>query len=148
MNIHSISLEDNPVRYWLLELSILLCSVTAGFASQELILPWSSEIRIESAGTADSGQILLTATVSSSDEWKKLELSAFGKTFILDEKQLAALNGYPTSSLVTTYEPGYEELGGHTVHWRFKRLYREGDRSIEREIIISISKGKGLQIRE
>jgi hypothetical protein len=135
------------MRNGLLAFSIAVFAATASFASQEQYLGWS-EVRIVSAGVEDTGEVSFVASVSNSGEWKRVEVSAFGKKFTLDEKQRTALKEYPAFSIVNTYEPGYEQLGGHTVHWKFKRLYREGDRLMEREVVVSISKGKCLEIRE
>ena len=119
----------------------------AAFASQERYLPWS-EVHVRSPGVADTGAVSFTAKVGNDDEWHAVEIEAFGEKYTLDERQRAGLKGYPARSLIITYDPGYEHLGGHSVHFKFKRLRRDGDRLREREIVVSISKGKGLAIQE
>lgn len=135
------------MRCVLVSLFIVLFAATISLASQERYLSWS-EVRIVSPGVEDSGEVSFVANVSDGEEWKSVQISAFGKRITLDEKQLASLKGYPAYRIVNTFERGYEELGGHTVHWKFKRLYRDTDRLMEREIVVSISKGKGLEIQE
>lgn len=135
------------MRWGLFALSIVLLAAAPSPGSEERHLAWS-DVRIVSPGVEDTGEVSFVARVSDARVWEHVEVSAFGKRFTLDEGQLALLRSYPAYRIVNTYEPGYEPLGGHTVHWKFKRSYREGDRIMEREIVVSISKGKGLAIRE
>ena len=125
----------------------LLIAVNALHASEEQDVPWT-EVRIVSPGIEDTGEITFIATVNESDEWNSVEVGAFGQKYALYEGQRKILKGYPASSISITYEPGYEQFGGHTVHWRFTRLDRSGEKVMEQDFIVSISKGKGLALRE
>ena len=124
---------------------VLHCSV--GVASQEMYLPWC-EVRIVSDAPDDAGQVEIVASTNSDLEWKSVEVSAFGQKYKLDPKQLTSLKGYDPSSLVISYEPGYQELGGHTVHWALSRTFLNKNENMTQKMIISVYKRKGLALRE
>ena len=42
------------------------------------------------------------------------------------------LKGFPLNSLSITYEPGYPELGGHTVHFKMKQVHYQAKKPLDR----------------
>jgi hypothetical protein len=125
----------------------ILLPAAAAQASQERHLSWS-EVRIVSPGADDSGHISFVATLADGERWNTVEVEAFGRKYALDEKQRSVLAGCPARSLVITYEPGYKEHGGHTVHFKFKKSSRIGEKLTTREVTVSISHDNGLEIQE
>lgn len=120
--------------------------VSAALASEEEFLEWS-EVRIIGIEREDTGRVTFSAQVQN-DAWRKVEAAAFGKKYALDEQQCLRLTGFPLSSIKTTHEAGYEQLGGHTVHFRFRKfLYREAT-VVESEVVVSISRVNGLHVSE
>ena len=123
-----------------------LVAGSAAHASEEEFLGWS-EVRIVGIERKDVGRVTFTAEVRE-DAWRKVEAEAFGKKFSLGAQQCERLRGFPLSSIKTTHEAGYEQLGGHTVHFKFRRtFYRDANR-VEADVVISISRGKGLVVSE
>jgi hypothetical protein len=127
-------------------LAIILLVTTAGRASEEEFLVWS-EVSITSVTREDTGRVTFTAQVRD-DAWRKVEAEAFGKKHALSDVQCAKLAGFPLSSIRTTHEAGYPKLGGHMVHFRFKKLFSRDGAMVEAEVIISISREKGLDVSE
>ena len=128
---------------------VVLGAGSWGVASEEDFLPWS-EVRIVAAQRKQTGKVVFAAKTAG-EKFQEVQLEAFGKQFTLAKDDLQKLNGFPLSSLVTTHEAGYEMLGGHTVHFKFKKVYydKPGDKSatlIEEKITVSVSRGKGLKI--
>ena len=114
-------------------------------ASEEEHLPWS-EVRIVCPKRDDTGQVVFSAKV---DEGKFLEMNieAFGKKHPVAKEDLARLAGFPLNSLLTAHEAGYERLGGHMVHFKWKRIFYDADgKLIEEKARVSVSKGKGLSV--
>ena len=130
----------------LLSLLAVLLVGSSARASEEEFLVWS-EVRIVSVDRKDTGRVTFTAEVRD-DAWRKVEATAFGKAHSLSEEQCARLGGFPLGRIRTTHEAGYEELGGHTVHFKFKRSFYRESSLVEAEVIISISRGKGLKVSE
>ena len=115
-------------------------------ASEEEFVPWS-EVRIVSPKHEQTGTVSLTAKLEGA-EYKELAVEAFGKKYAIEKKDLARLAGFPPSSLVITHEAGYEQLGGHMVHFKWKRSYLDaGGKLVEEKALVSISKGKGLSVK-
>lgn len=133
------------MRHLAIFLAFLVAN-SAAHASEEEFLGWS-EVRIVGVERNDVGRVSFAAEVRD-DAWRKVEAEAFGKKFSLDAQQCERLRGFPLSSIKTTHEAGYEQLGGHTVHFKFSRiLYRDAD-LVEADVVISISRGKGLVVSE
>jgi len=133
-------------RVALLVLAVSICGVSAGFASQEQYLQWN-EVRIVSPEREDTGKVVFDAKVDG-DKLLEVTIEAFAKKHSVEKEDLRKLDGFPLSSLVITHEAGYEELGGHTVHFKFRRTtYKEG-KPIYESIMVDVSKGKGLKISD
>ena len=80
-------------------------------------------------------------------DYKAISISAFGEQFKVEGPQLSAkLRGLALNTLSITHEAGYEQLGGHTVHFKMKRDHFQQTKRRVEEIVISVSKGKGLEI--
>jgi hypothetical protein len=121
---------------------LLLVGVT--FASEEEFLDWTSA-SVQVAGTPEAGDISINATVGSG-VWSSLTINAFGRTHVLGEDELAMLCGFPLSSMRTTHEQGYEELGGYTVHFRFERAFYTEESELVSEIIYVSVNREGLSL--
>ena len=127
-------------------LLVFLIAGSAAHASEEEFLGWS-EGRIVGIECDDVGRVTFSTEVRD-DAWRNVEAEAFGKKFSLDAQQCERLRGFPLSSIRTTHEAGYEQLGGHTVYFSFRRtFYRDAD-MVEADVVISISRGKGLVVSE
>jgi len=125
-------------------ISLLLFGVT--FASEEEFLDWTSAL-VQVEGTPGAGEISISVTVESG-VWSSFTINAFGKTHALSDDELSGLNGFPLSSLRTTHEQGYEELGGYTVHFRFDRTsYSEESELVSEIIYVSVNR-EGLSVSE
>jgi hypothetical protein len=126
--------------------TLLLGSVGTAQASEEEFLPWQ-EVRIVCAERAETGKVELNARMVS-NELAAISITAFGKKHALPAADLAKLRGFPLSDLHLTHEPGYAELGGHTVHLRLTRVWYEAGQLFEETLVVSVSKGKGLALNE
>lgn len=117
----------------------LLLLFSATFASEEEFLDWTSaSIQVE--GTPGAGEISVNATVEYG-VWKSFAINAFGRAHVLGEDELSMLNGFPLSSIRTTHEQGYEELGGYTVHFRFDRtFYNEESELVTESVHVSVNR--------
>lgn len=117
----------------------LLLLSSATFASEEEFLNWTSA-SVQLSGTRGAGSVSINATLESGI-WHSLAINAFGKVHQLSDEELAMLDGFPLSSLRTTHEQGYEELGGYTIHFRFERSFYRPDYELVSEIIyISVNR--------
>jgi hypothetical protein len=125
---------------------ILLLAALSARASEEEFLDWTSAV-IQVTGTPVAGDISCSVTVESG-EWKEFTIGAFGKTYSLDETELAVLRGFPLSSLQTTHEQGYEELGGYTVHFRFEKVYYDTEGTLVTEIVYVSVNRLGMSVSE
>ncbi len=121
---------------------LLLVGVT--FASEEEFLDWTSA-SVQVAGTPEAGDISISATVGSG-VWSSFTINAFGKTHVLSADELSALSGFPLSSMRTTHEQGYEEMGGYTVHFRFDRTFYSEESELVSEIIYVSVNREGLSL--
>jgi hypothetical protein len=134
-------------RAFLFTLAIAFGAGTPLAASEEEILPWS-EVRIAGPERKDTGTVAFAAKAAG-NTFQEVRIEAFGKAFTVAKEDLPKLAGFPLNSLVITHEAGYERLGGHTVHFKMKRLFSDPQkRLIEERIILSVSRGKGLSIAE
>ena len=75
----------------------------------------TGELRATSPGAGDSGPVVVTAT-RGPNGLSALAVQAFGRTTRLTADQLAKLHGPFVSGLQLSYDVGYKELGGRTVH--------------------------------
>jgi hypothetical protein len=129
---------------WLILVVVLATAPVRG--SEEELLPWQ-EVRIVCAERVETGPVELTARTVS-NEIVAVSITAFGKKHDVPAADLAKLRGFPLDSLRLTHEAGYAELGGHTVHLRFKRNSCVPGGWVEETVAISVSRGKGLTIGE
>jgi hypothetical protein len=127
-------------------LAIILLVTSAACGSEEEFLAWS-QVSITAVTREDTGRVTFTAELRD-DAWRKVEAEAFGKKHSLSEAQCAKLAGFPLSSIRTTHEAGYPKLGGHTVYFKFKKQFYRDTALVETEVIISISREKGLDVSE
>ena len=132
--------KGNMKRYAL----TVLILVSAAFASEEEFLDWTSAT-VQVAETPQAGEISVSATVESG-VWSAFTVNAFGRTHILDEDELSMLSGFPLSSMRTTHEQGYEELGGYTVHFRFNRTFYSEESELVSEIVYVSVNREGLSL--
>src|SRR5688572_29140877 len=126
------------MRHLAFLLAFVVVAGPAAYASEEEFLGWA-EVRIIGAEREDVGRVTFTAEVRD-DAWRKVEAEAFGKKFSLDPKQCERLRGFPLSSIKTTHEAGYEQLGGHTVHFKFRKTFYRDANLVEADVVISISR--------
>jgi hypothetical protein len=87
---------------------------TSLMASQEGVLP-IGDLHVTSPGIGESGPVEVTAT-RGPNGFSSLAIQAFGRTTMLTEVQLAALQGQFVNGVQLSYEAGYKELGGRTVY--------------------------------
>lgn len=125
-------------------LAAVLACASSVLASEEEFLPWK-QVKIVCADRPETGTVVFEAQTDG-DAYKAVSISVFGKPFKVEGPQLAKLKGFPLSSLSITHEAGYKELGGHTVHFKMKQVRYQSNKLLEDRILISISKGKGLEI--
>jgi len=122
----------------------LLLVVGVTFASEEEFLDWTSA-SVQVAGTPEAGEISISATVGSG-VWSSLTINAFGKTHVLNDDELSRLQGFPLSSMQSTHEQGYEELGGYTVHFRFDRTFYSAESELVTEVVYVSVNREGLSL--
>jgi hypothetical protein len=126
--------------------ALLLLLVGATFASEEEFLDWTS-VSVQVEETPGAGEISVSATVESG-VWRSFTINAFGKIHALNEDELSGLSGFPLSSMRTTHEQGYEELGGYTVHFRFEKIFYSEEGELISEIIYVSVNREGLSVLE
>jgi len=130
-------------------LSLVVLAMSMGlagavYASEEEFLKWA-EVRIVSPQRPDTGRVVFAAKTDG-DQYQQIAIEAFGRKHSVGGEVLAKLKGFPLNSLVTTHEAGYAELGGHTVHFKFKRSYYKEGKLVQESVVLSVSKGKGLVV--
>src|SRR3989338_11162952 len=126
---------------------LLIMTVTfciSALASEEDYIDWK-QVKIVSPEYKQTGTIIFEVETDG-DVYKSVSITTFGKEYKFEAKDLSKLKGFPVSSISITHEVGYSSLGGHTVHFRMKRVYYKSEKLVEEKIRISISKGKGLEI--
>ncbi len=127
-------------------LALTALATLPAIASEEDSLEWTS-VTIQCGQTPEAGEISCEARTGEMG-WAACTVRAFGKEYVLPEAALAKLKGFPLSSLRTTHEAGYEELGGYTVHFRFARTVNNPENKVVTEIIyVSVNKN-GLSVSE
>src|SRR5262245_44021737 len=102
-----------------LSLAVVLALPAFLSASEEEFLPWS-EVRVTCADREETGKVVFAAKMSG-DKFKEITIEAFGREHKIAQGLRDKLTGFPVSSLATTHEAGFERLGGHMVHFRFKK---------------------------
>jgi hypothetical protein len=130
-------------------ITLLVAAIIPAFAataSEEEFLAWTSAV-IQCGKTPEAGDI--SCEIKTGEKgWEKFVIQAFGKTHTLPATDLGKLTGFPLSSLRTTHEGGYEELGGYTVHFRFDRTSYNAAKKLVTEIIyVSVNK-KGISVSD
>ncbi|MCI0378358.1 MAG: hypothetical protein L0215_12185 [Gemmataceae bacterium] len=132
-------------RFLIVALGLLFTFGHVCHASEEEFLIWS-EIRIVTPERPDTGKVVFTAKMAG-PKFHELLVVAFGKEHKATKEHLEKLSGFPLSSLVTTHEAGYEQLGGHTVHFKLKSIrYDRTGRLVEDRVRLSVSRGKGMEV--
>lgn len=125
-------------------ISLLVLSLSA-YGSEEEYMIWK-QVKIRTAGNKETGEVSFAAQTDG-ETFKSISITAFKKQFKVAKADLAKIKGFPLSSLTITHEAGYVQLGGHTVHFKMKRVYYNRlKKLVEARVRISISKGKGLEI--
>ena len=125
---------------------ILAAFGSFGMASEEEIPAWKS-VRVECEDVPEAGKIVFAAA-SSAGKFSSCEVSAFGTPHKLAGPELEKLRNFSLDGLRITHEAGYPQLGGHTVHFKLRRVAysaREKTTVVE-DLVISVSKGKGLAV--
>ena len=124
---------------------VVIPAITAT-ASEEDFLAWTSVV-VQCGKTPEAGDI--SCEIKAGEKgWEKFVIQAFGKTHTLPAADLVKLSGFPLSSLQTTHEAGYEELGGYSVNFRFDRTFYNSDKKLVTEIIyVSVTK-KGFAVSD
>jgi hypothetical protein len=84
------------------------------FSSQEGVLSFS-KISFESEGIGTSGPVSVLCK-NNKNEIHYLEVNAFGKKYILSQRDLKKISKLPYNGIQLSYEQGYKELGGKTVY--------------------------------
>jgi hypothetical protein len=91
--------------------------------------------------------VVFTAkTDAEGTSYESIEIEAFGKLHKVPKEMLDQLSAYPLSGLATSHEAGYERLGGHMVHFKFKKLNFTTRAPRESIMTISVSKGGGVTL--
>jgi hypothetical protein len=125
---------------------IMLCVTCSVYSSEEDFLGWQSVvIRSKEAGAAG---IVVIEIETEGRDFTSLVVNAFGKQFALASDELAKMAGFQVSSLRTTHEAGYEEVGGHTVYLSFQRTsLSKIDGPVTEEIKISVN-SSGISVAD
>ena len=125
---------------------LIVLAVIPAHASEEEFLQWS-EVRIVTPEREDTGRVTFVAQVRE-ESWQVVKIEAFGRNFSLDEEQRNHLNGFLLSSIRTTHEAGWEEVGGHTIYFKFQHTRWDKDRLIEQSVVVAVSRGQGLSVSQ
>ena len=125
--------------------SALMLSGHRVHASEEEFLPWNS-VRVECEHD-QIGRVVVKA-VASNSEFKSLDVAAFGRNYQLPKAELAKLDGFPLSSLSTTYSLGFERPEDRTVMCRFSRVFYNDVRELvqERAIVMVVKDNPDITI--
>lgn len=125
----------------------LVCSLSGALvtASEEEYLEYG-EIRVVSPERKDTGKVVFAAKADR-EKILSVNIEAFGKKYVLSDGELEKVTGFPISSLVITHEAGFELTGGHTVHFKLKKVGYKDEKLTEEKALISVSQKKGLDVR-
>jgi hypothetical protein len=124
---------------------ILLCALSA-YSSEEILANWT-DVSVRTEEISEAGVVAFRATAGE-EGFREIVLEAFGREIALDESQKAVLADFPLRSLRITYEAGYPNSGGFTVHYRFDRLHYVDGKETEESLILSIPKESKLKITQ
>lgn len=124
-------------------LALLLLTLACGavLGSEEFIHPWQS-VAIKAKGTPETGNIRVEGEISR-EAYASFRIHAFGREETLGKADLEKLTGYPLASIEVTSEPGYESIGGYTVHARLKRTRHDDSKKLKTEVLIISLQKKG-----
>jgi hypothetical protein len=137
---------SNAMRRVTLAAVLGLVGFTPLAASEEEHLVWQ-EVKITAPERKDTGKVVFSAkTDAEGQAYVSIEIEAFGKMHKVPKETLDKLAAYPLSGLATSHEAGYERLGGHTVHFKFKKLDFTADVPRESTMTLSVSKGRGVTL--
>jgi hypothetical protein len=109
--------------------------------SEEFIHSWKSVV-IKADGTPETGHILVEGEISG-DMYSSFRIHAFGRDQALEKTELEKLRGYPLASIQITSEPGYESIGGYTVHARLKRTRYDDSKKLKTDVLVISLQKKG-----
>jgi hypothetical protein len=103
-------------RYIVLSVAsaISLLASTQAYASQEIILKWSS-FSIESEGVAGSGPVVVAGKQDATGI-TAMTVKAFGHVYALGKEHLAMLRPLRPNGMQLSWEGGYKDLGGRTLY--------------------------------
>ena len=144
--MQGVTVEGMMKKSLIAMLIAALIPASLAAASQEEFLEWTSAA-IECANTPEAGDVSCEIKVGE-DGWETCVIKAFGNTHRLGPADLRKLDGFPLSSLRTSHEAGYEELGGYTVHFRLDRTFYNADNEIVTEIIYVSVTRDGVTVSE
>lgn len=115
-------------------------------ASKELFVEWN-EIRIVSTNCGRAGTLVFAAKTDGKT-YQSVSICAFGREFKLDQKQLSLLDGFPLVSygFEITHEDGWPQIGGYSVHFKWKRSRYSAGKVVQQRVTASVSEGGGLSV--
>ncbi|RBP42327.1 hypothetical protein DES53_10631 [Roseimicrobium gellanilyticum] len=124
-------------------LALLLLTLACGpvMGSEEFIHPWKS-VAITADGTPETGNIRVEGELSE-QAYTSFRIHAFGREESLGKADLEKLKGYPLASIEVTSEPGYEAIGGYTVHARLKRTRYDDSQKLKTTVLVISLQKKG-----
>jgi hypothetical protein len=125
---------------------LLTCLVfgTRAFASEEEYAIWSS-VEIRTADIPHAGPVVLN-TRTADGRIADLVIVAFGRTNALPQDALKQIVDYPIADLRLTHGPGYEQLGGYSLHVRLHRVgYDLHKRLKDETAIITLTEKAGFR---
>ena len=126
---------------------ILAFLLAVAHASEEEFIGWRT-IKLDCGVVEKAGKISLTASADNTGI-ESFEIAAFGQTHRLSEADLKRLRGFPLNSLKVTHEAGYPQLGGHTVHFRFRKVYYDADKKLRQEdAIVSVDERHAVRVSD
>jgi len=129
-------------------LFIVMCFVPwlgSAFPSEEQFVPWGN-VDITCPDISGSGIVRFRAKAESF-RVVSVSVEAFGRQYTLSDDQIRQIGDFPLSSLSITHEGGYKELGGHTVHFKFRRMFYDASKELRDErLVISFPKESEIRI--
>lgn len=106
-------------------LLFVLFMVNHSFAAKEGILPLS-RFHIESVGIGDSGKIVVDGQQNERSQISHLTVHAFGKVYVVPQKNLDQLTEMTINGIQLSYTHGYKELGGREIYIQFQKGFTSG----------------------
>lgn len=101
-------------------LLVLLFTVACNVQSSEEGILAFSNFRLESGGLGSSDKVIVEGVQNTKGQIVSLNVSAFGKDYIVPKERLADLDGLSANGVRISYEAGYAELGGRTIYIQFQ----------------------------